>query len=203
VDRESIEEQHQQNRESPLWYAAYTKHQHEKRSAHLLTQKGVDTYLPLYQSTRRWQDREKTLELPLFPGYVFFRSLLYNRIEILKTPGVFFIVESAGRACPIPNADIDSIRKIAASRAPIEPHPFLKSGDLVEIIRGPLAGVRGVLSRVKNRVRVVVCVDLLQKAVAVETNLADLEIIPARKSPLLIGDRFKDSVCSSTARNCC
>jgi len=160
------------------WYAAYTKHQHEKKSADLLAQKGIESYLPLYLSIRQWRDRKKKLALPLFPGYVFFRSTLNRRFDVLNTPGIFFIVESGGRACPIPDEDIESIRILTNSQAVIEPHVYLHSGDAVEIRRGPLMGVRGILTRVKNRHRVVICVDPLRKAVSVEIDLADVEKMP-------------------------
>ncbi|HTU32743.1 MAG TPA: UpxY family transcription antiterminator [Candidatus Acidoferrum sp.] len=160
---------------SACWYAVYTKHQHEKKCADLLQRKSVEAYLPLYQSVRRWQDRKKIIALPLFPSYIFVRSTLETRLEILSTPGVFFIVGVAGRACPIPDQDIESMRTMTNSRARIEPHPYLKSGEHVRIFRGPLSGVQGILSRASNKDRVVLCVEPLQKAVSVEVDLADVE----------------------------
>jgi transcription antitermination factor NusG len=167
------------------WYAVYTKHQHEKKCADLLVRKSVETYLPLYQSVRRWQDRKKLIALPLFPSYVFVRSTLETRSEILSTPGVFFIVGVAGRACAIPDQDVESMRTMTTSRARIEPHPFLKSGEHVRIFRGPLTGVHGILSRANNKDRVVLCVEPLQKAVSVEVDMADVEKVsgPARQTP--------------------
>jgi len=167
------------------WYAVYTKHQHERKSADLLARKGIEVYLPLYRCVRQWQDRKKKLVLPLFPGYVFFRSTLSDRTEILGTPGVFFIVTSAGRACPIPDQDIHSLQTMTNSQAVIEPHPFLHSGDLVRIRRGPLAGVRGILTRLKNQDRLVLCVELLRKAVSVEVDVWDVEKILASNSPVV------------------
>lgn len=157
------------------WYAVYTKHQHEKKCADLLLRKSVEAYLPLYESVRRWQDRKKIVALPLFPSYIFVRSTLEMRLEILSTPGVFFIVGVAGRACPIPDQDVESMRTMTGSRAKIEPHPFLKSGETVRIFRGPLSGVQGILSRVNNKDRVVLCVEPLQRAVSVEVDVADVE----------------------------
>lgn len=159
----------------PRWYAIYTKHHHEKKSADLLARKGIEAYLPLYRSVRQWQDRKKKLDVPLFPGYVFIRSTLENRTEILGTPGVFFIVASVGQSCWIPDQDIESMRTMTKSRALIEPHPFLRSGDYVRIRRGPLEGVQGILTRVKNQDRVVLCVELLRKAVSVEIVITDVE----------------------------
>lgn len=158
------------------WYAVYTKHQHEKKCADLLKQKSIEVYLPLYESTRRWQDRKKVLSLPLFPSYVFLWSNLEARLNILNTPGVFFIVGNTRGACPVADADIASMKAMTNSRLPIEPHPVLRSGDRVRIRRGPLAGVQGILARVNNQDRLVLSIEPLQRAVSVEVNIADVEM---------------------------
>lgn len=168
----------------PLWYAVYTKHQHEKKCADLLRHKSIEVYLPLYQSTRRWQDRKKTLCLPLFPSYVFLRSNLEGRLEILNTPGVFFIVGNARGASPIADADIESMRAMTSSRLPIEPHPLLQTGDRVRIWRGPLTGVQGILTRVNNQDRLVLSVEPLRRAVSVEVDLTDVERVGRESSPI-------------------
>lgn len=157
------------------WYAIYTKHQHEKKCADLLRQKSIEVFLPLYESVRRWQDRKKVLSLPLFPSYVFLRSNLEARLNILNTPGVFFIVGNARGACPIADADIESMRAIIGSRLPVESHPVLQSGDPVRIRRGPLAGIQGILTRVNNQDRLVLSVEPLRRAISVEVNVADVE----------------------------
>src|ERR1700676_455654 len=121
------------------WFAIYTKHQHEKKAAENLSSKGIEVYLPLHQTAREWKDRTKILSLPLFPGYVFIRTAWLDKTAILSTPGVFFIVESAGHACPIEATEIDAIRRINHSQAKVQPHPYLFSGDAVRIKAGPLA----------------------------------------------------------------
>ena len=174
------------------WYAIYTKHQHEKKSADILSRKGFEVYLPLYSSLRLWRDRKKKLQVPLFPGYIFLRSHLNARNDILRTPGVFFIVGSAGRVCPIPDEDIESMRTITKSSASIEAHPFLRSGKYVVVQAGALAGLRGILTRVKNHHRVVVCVDVLRKAVSVEIDIRDVELLPTPMSSTA-GERSQES----------
>jgi transcription antitermination factor NusG len=164
-----------QSQTSSQWFAAYTKHQHEKVCADLLMRKSIEVYLPLYQSVRRWRDRKKTISLPLFPSYVFFRSVTGNRLEILNTPGVFFIVGNALGACPIAEEDIESMRLMTTSGLGAEPHPYLKSGERVRIKSGPLAGLQGLLVRVNNQSRVVVSVEPLKQAVSVEVGLGDIE----------------------------
>jgi transcription antitermination factor NusG len=150
------------------WYAIYARHQHEKAIAKILTSKGFETLLPLYESARRWKDRTKILSLPLFPCYVFVKGGLERRLDILTTPGIYALVSSAGRPSPIPPVEIEAIRRAVESGARVEPHPWLQSGDLVRIKRGPLAGIRGILVRKKNFYRLVLSVEMLGKAVAVE-----------------------------------
>jgi transcription antitermination factor NusG len=159
------------------WYAAYVKHQHEKKVAELLERKGIEVFLPCQQVSRRWADRNKYLVLPLFPGYVFVRSNLGNKFQMLSTPGVFFMVENAGRACAIPVHEIDSIRRIVEAGVPVKAHPFVTSGDAVRICSGSLSGIIGILDRFKNQYRVILTVQALQKALSVEVEVSNIERI--------------------------
>jgi len=108
---------------APHWHALYTRHQHEKRIARILSNKGHDIFLPLYASTRRWRDRDKRLSLPLFPCYVFIRGGLDRQVQILSTPGVFTIVGWTGRPAIIPHGQIEGVRRLVESAIRIEPHP--------------------------------------------------------------------------------
>lgn len=161
------------------WFAVYTKHQHERKSAELLERKGFEVFLPLYKSVAQWTDRRKTLLQPLFPSYVFLRTTMESKAEIVRTPGVFFLVESAGHACRIPELEIESIRTLIRSKAHLAPHPYLERGDRVRILAGPLAGLVGILTRVKNQYRVVLSVEALRKGVSVEIDIASVERLAA------------------------
>jgi transcription antitermination factor NusG len=152
------------------WYAIYARHQHEKTVAQILRSKGFETLLPLYQSARRWKDRTKVLSLPLFPCYIFVKGGLERRLDILTTPGIYALVSNAGSPIPIPPAEIDAIRRAVESGSSIEPHPFLKSGDLVRVKCGPLAGIQGILVRKKDLYRLVLSVEMLGQAAALEVN---------------------------------
>jgi transcription antitermination factor NusG len=164
------------------WYAVYTKHQHERKSAELLSRKGMEVFLPMYQSVRQWKDRRKALSLPLFPSYVFLKTNLANRLQILETAGVFFLVESNGRTCLIPDEEIEAIRSVTRCNLNIQPHVFLQRGDRVWVRNGALAGVGGILVRVKNQHRVVISVEVLQKAVSVEIDIENVERVNKVKS---------------------
>jgi transcription antitermination factor NusG len=157
------------------WYAVYARHQHEKTVAQILTRRGFDTLLPLYESKRKWQDRMKILQLPLFPCYVFVRSRLTGRLSILNTPGVIGLVSSAGKPVSIPSGQIEAIQRASDSGLPIEPHPLLRCGDLARVKFGPLAGSQGILIRKKNIYRLVLSVEMLGQAVAVEVDSTMVE----------------------------
>jgi transcription antitermination factor NusG len=173
--------------ESP-WWALYTRHQHEKTVAEMLSNKGFDVFLPLYDSMRRWKDRKKLLSLPLFPGYVFVRGGLSRKLQVVSTPGVHMILYRGEQVAIIPDAEIQGIRAAVDGHYRVEPHPFLKCGDRVRVIHGSLEGVEGILSRKKNYIRLVLSVEMLAQSVAVEVNASDVEpISPARMAPVPAG----------------
>jgi|SRR5579875_338566 len=164
------------------WYALYTRHQHEKTVADILSNKGFCVFLPLYQATHRWKDRAKVLSLPLFPSYVFVRGGLDRQLQIMTTPGVYTMVAVAGRAAAIPDAEISGVRRMVESSLRVEPHPFLKCGDRVRVKSGSLEGIEGILVRKKNFARLVLSVELLMKSVAVEVDAWMVERIDSGKS---------------------
>ncbi|HUB79459.1 MAG TPA: transcription termination/antitermination NusG family protein [Bryobacteraceae bacterium] len=150
------------------WYALTVKPQHEKAAAEQLRFKGLETYLPLYRAQRRWSDRVKTLHLPLFTQYVFSLFDFADRIRVLETASIVSIVSFGGVPCPLAANELEALKAIVGSGLPYGPWPLLRSGDRVRICRGPLSGVEGILAREKSECRVVVNMELLQRAVAVE-----------------------------------
>jgi transcription antitermination factor NusG len=165
--------------ETPGWWALYTRHQHEKSVADQLIAKGCDVFLPLYQSVRSWKDRKKVISLPLFPCYVLVRPEIDRRLQIVSTPGVHMILSQGGRDCAVPESDIEAIRKSVQGRFRVEPHPFLKHGERVRVMRGSLEGLEGIIVRNKNIDRLVISVDMLAQSVAVELSASDVELAPA------------------------
>ena len=149
------------------WYALAVKPRHEKVVAKLLSYKGLEDFLPQYRDRRRWSDRIKLVELPLFSGYLFCRFSLDNRLAVLSTPGVRAIVGFGKTPSPVPDEEIDAVRTMVQSGLPVSPWPFLREGQVVVIEGGPLRGLEGKLARATDAWRVVVNVDLLQRSVAV------------------------------------
>jgi len=164
------------------WHALFTRHQHEKCIAHILSSKGFEVFLPLYWTIHRWKDRSKQLCLPLFPSYVFLRGGLQRQLDILTTPGVHFVVASGSRFADIPEEEINAIRKIVESFTRVEPHPFLKCGDHVRVKHGPLTGVEGILIRKRNGFRLVVSVEILGRSVAAEIDSSSVECVSVGKA---------------------
>jgi transcription antitermination factor NusG len=157
------------------WWALYTRHQHEKTVAEMLTTKGFEVFLPLYESTRRWKDRTKVLSLPLFPCYLFVRGGLDRKLQVVTTPGVHMILCHGDRVAEIAEQEIDAIQRAVDGPFRVEPHPFLKCGMRVRVMRGALQGVEGILVRKKNLCRLILSVDMLAQSVAVEVHVADVE----------------------------
>jgi transcription antitermination factor NusG len=160
--------------EDSNWWALYTRHQHEKSVAEMLSAKGFEVFLPLYSAMRRWKDRKKMLSLPLFPCYVFVRGGLNRRLQVVSTPGVHMILFYGERVAIIPEDEILAIQKTVEGDFSVEPHPFLKCGERVRVVGGSLEGVEGVLVRKKNMFRLVLSVAMLAQSVSVEIDASDV-----------------------------
>jgi transcription antitermination factor NusG len=154
-------------RSEPRWYAVRVRSNFERNVSIILEHKGVERFVPTYQSRRMWADRVKTLELPLFPGYVFCRIPLEERNLVVTIDGVVGLVGAGRQPIPVSETEIEAIRTIVQSGAPAEPWPFLRIGQTVRVNHGSLSGLEGILTRVKNSWRLVISVVLLERSVAV------------------------------------
>ena len=159
------------------WYAAYTSANHEKRVAEQLGVREVEHFLPLYEAVRRWKDRRVRLQVPLFPGYVFVRMALRDRLRVQQVPGLARLVGFHGTPAALPDQEIEALRANLTSGVRAEPHPYITEGRRVRVKSGPLAGLHGILVKRKNKARFVVSVELIQRAMAVEIDEADLLLI--------------------------
>lgn len=159
------------------WYALYTNARHEKVVAKQLTDRRIETFLPLYRSWHRWKDRRKQVELALFPSYVFVRIEEQQKLPVLKVPGAVQVVSFNGKMAALPEREIEALRNALENEIYAEPCPYLKVGRKVRVVRGPMEGAEGVLSRKKDKCRVVISVDVLMRSVAVEVDATDLEAI--------------------------
>jgi transcriptional antiterminator NusG len=158
-----------------MWFALTVKPNHEHTAARALANQDFEAYLPVHRVRRQWSDRIKETDAVLFPGYVFCRFDLAQRSRVLNSPGVRSIIAAGKDAACVEDAEIASIRTLVASRRPILPWPFLRAGERVEIRRGPLENLRGIIVRVKDSLRAVVSVEALTCSVSVEVGIEDLE----------------------------
>lgn len=157
------------------WFALRTRSRHEKRvHAQLADRPRIQAFLPLRERRSRWKDRVKRIQEPVFPGYCFARFRREDRLEVLTAAGVVGLVGPSGEPEPIPDSEIEAIRVVAASGLGYEPFPFLVEGRAVEVIRGPLMGIRGRLVRKDREYRVVLSVTLIRQSVQVEIDATDV-----------------------------
>jgi transcription antitermination factor NusG len=159
------------------WYAAYTCANHEKRVASELQVRSVEHFLPLYRSVRRWSDRRVQIDLPLFPGYVFVRLALRDRLRVLQIPSLVRLLGFNGLPTALPDEEMEILRSGLSQRLRVEPHPFLTLGRRVRIKSGSLQGLEGILLRRKSNLRVVLSVALIHRSIAVDVDSTDLEEI--------------------------
>jgi transcription antitermination factor NusG len=150
------------------WYALTVRPQHEKAVADQLRAKVLESYLPLYRARRRWSDRIQTVDLPLFSRYVFCRFNFEARLKVLQISSIVSIVGFGGKPCPIPDHEIETIQAVVGSGLPFSPWPFLHIGQRVRVTQGALEGLEGILARKKSGYRVIVNMEMLNRAVAVE-----------------------------------
>ena len=159
---------------SPEWYAIWTRSRHEQVVKDQLAGKGVEAFLPTITRWSRWKDRKKKIDWPLFPGYCFARFDSSERLPILKCSGVVTIVSFDGEIVPIPEQEIDGIRRLVESDLQYDPCPLIREGMMVEVVHGPLKGVIGRLVRKGTHARLILAVDLIGQAVSVEVDAADV-----------------------------
>jgi transcription antitermination factor NusG len=164
------------------WFALQVRTRHESGVATVLEGKGYESFLPTYQARRRWSDRIKELQLPLFPGYLFCRFSPQHRLPILTTPGVLQIVGIGKIPMPLEESEIAAVQTVVQSGLAREPWPFLQVGGHVLIECGPLLGLEGIVLNFKGHHRMVLSVTLLQRSVAVEIDKAWVDSVAAPRT---------------------
>jgi transcription antitermination factor NusG len=158
------------------WFAVYTAPRHEKYVQAQLVAKQIQSFLPLYASTRRWKNGvRREIQHPLFPGYVFVCLAADERLPVLQTSGVVYFVGNGATPSPLDDYEMNALR-VGAQRASLVPHPFLSTGDTVCITRGPFRGVKGYVEQDGGDLTFVVTIQLIQKSFAIRVQADDLEL---------------------------
>lgn len=165
------------------WFAVQTRTRYENLAAKQLTGRGYEVFLPFYQCKRRWSDRIQEFEVPLFPGYLFCRLNLLDRLPILTTPGVIQIVGIGKTPIAVDEEEVIALQTAVQTGVPRHPWPFLKVGQKVRVEAGPLCGLEGVLLNFKGCYRLVLSVSLLQRSMAVEVDSAWVTSVSQHSGP--------------------
>lgn len=148
------------------------RHRHEEAVRRALAKREVEAFYPNRRVRKRWSDRTRTVTEPLFPGYVFCRIRRTQHRLCLELSGAVELVGFGGRAEPIDDAEMTSLRAAADSGATLTTADFLRPGRPVVVVDGPLAGASGILEEIRSRQRLLLRVSLLQRAVAAEVDKA-------------------------------
>jgi transcription antitermination factor NusG len=168
------------------WFALQVRSRWEGTTAALLRGKGLETLLPTYTTKRKWSDRFKVVESPLFPGYVFCRFDVHNRLPVLITPGVISVVGRGKTPVAVDDTEILSIQAAIGSGIHLEPWPYVQIGERVRIKDDVLDGMEGILTSFKGSHRVIISVTLLRRSVALEI---DRSRITPLTSPRTAGEK--------------
>jgi transcription antitermination factor NusG len=161
------------------WYAVWTRSRQEKVVAAMLSALGIQHYLPLKSELRQWSDRKQMVEAPLFSGYLFvcINSLRNSKLQVLKVPGVGAFVGNLTGSLPIPDQQIEDIRRVLTAGVECSVQPLLKGGDLVRVVRGALAGVEGTLVRTHSTSRLLISIEMIRQSLSVNILRADVELV--------------------------
>lgn len=176
------------------WFALQVRTRHELGVANFLRCRGYDPFVPVYQCRKVWSDRIKVTDAALFPGYLFCRLNIHDRLPLLMAPGVIQIVGQKGQPQPVDEAEINAIKTMIKSGLPNEPWSFVRTGDRVHIERGPLRGLDGILVEVRGGHRLILSVTMLERSVAVEIDSAFVK--PLSPAPLPLSGH-KATLCAS------
>ena len=169
------------HREQPHWYVLQTRSRHERMVRDRLAAKHITSLLPLWRKRSVWKDRVRYVEVPLFSGYLFGHFALQEKVAVLETVGVARIVGVHGTAVPMPEEQIAAVHTMVEHRLPYDPYPYLVEGRRARITRGVLTGAEGTLVAKGPKYRLVIPIELIQQAVAVEVDRADVE--PLERQP--------------------
>jgi transcription antitermination factor NusG len=159
------------------WYAVSVRPRHEKVVTRHLERQGLNYFLPVYRSVRRWKDRRKELDMALFPGYVFVNLNLRDRLGVLQAPGVVQFVTFQGQPAAVPESEIRALESSLSPGLWPQPHPYLRQGKKVRVKNGPLVDAEGIMIRRKEGSRLVLSIDLIMRSVMLEIDEADVEPI--------------------------
>ena len=158
------------------WFVVYTAARHEKFVQAQLIAKQIQSFLPLYTTVRQWKNGvRREIQYPLFPGYVFVRFEANERLPVVQTVGLVYLVGNGSSPLPVDDQELHALR-VGSQHASISPHPTVSTGDIVCITSGPFKGVRGRVQEFGRDLKFVVTIELIQRSFAIDVHARDLEL---------------------------
>jgi transcription antitermination factor NusG len=182
--------------EVPQWHAVRTRSNYERKFSASLSKRGVENYLPMFQEVHQWKDRKKGVELPIFPGYLFVRIFdsRESRLSVLSGEGTVGILSLGEKIEPIPASEIEAVRQfLSSSGRGFRVHPLLREGAWVQVRRGALKGIEGMLVRVKSQTRLVLSITRLSQSVSTEIDASDVHYLFSSGPPTSGGSSIPDA----------
>ena len=170
---------------SDRWFALQLRTRWENSTAALLSGRGYQTFLPTYETLKRQRGRSTEVQAPLFPGYLFCRFNVFDRLPVLITPGVIRVVGRGRIPVPVEDSELEAIQKMVSTGLPVEPWPYLEVGQVVRIEDGALCGIEGVLTSFKGSSRLVLSISLLRRSVALEIDRSVVSPVLSRQTTVV------------------
>ncbi len=173
-----------------LWYAVVLRSRFERKTHAMLIEGGIESFLPLVEEVHTWSDRKKVVQEPLFRGYLFVRTDLRRKVEILEKPGVVRFVEFGGKPVFIPDIQIEWIRLALREPRNVQREPYYSAGDRVRVTSGPLAGLEGIILQTRGHSRLVISLSSIAQSFSVEVSeecVEKLEIVDSKQSTVYSG----------------
>lgn len=164
------------------WYAIYTKPRHEKTVEASLIDKQIETYLPVIKRVRQWKDRKKKVEMPLFNGYLFVNIDYKNRFDVLETSGVVKIINFSGTPAVVPDWQIESLRQMLNFPETLQIEQYIKPGEIVEIVEGPMRGMSGTVITKRGAHRLVLTIDGIFQTISVQIDESSVKRIKQKET---------------------
>ncbi len=160
------------------WLAVYTRPRYEKKTAKVFNDHNINNYLPLIKTLRQWSDRKKWVEVPLFSSYIFVHITNQEYIKVLQVPGVVRFVCFEGVAVEIPEKQIENIKWVLSTDVLAEPfEAHIPQGSHVEIIKGPLQGLKAEMINYNNKKIIIVRIDQLNKSFEIQIPASHVRVI--------------------------
>ena len=167
------------------WIVVRSKPRSAKVANNELVKKNIESYLPLLKERRKWSDRKKWVEFPLFSSYLFARIDIKDSIFVLQTQGVNTIVKFGKQIAIVQNSVIEAIRLAMEGGYKLEPVEYFVEGNRVEVVAGPMKGIKGIVAKLRGQNRLIIKIDAIQQALSIQIESKFIRNLNSKTAPIL------------------